>query len=487
MRFCSFVICLSLLLGTMGCRTTGSQGGLDTGPNSPSFQKKLAQAQRGNATAEYAIGKYYSAGRNGEQDRVEAIKWLHKAAEKNNSKAQTDLGLLYLRGGGTNTDLPGAVHLFERAASLGNIDAKAFLVGLSYMQVPFLTNQYTDPVKLLRGYAAQGSPMAQGWLGALYHQGHGVPKDDARSVQWFRKAAKQGMVFAQASLGNAYFNGEGVNTNYAEAFQWFRNAAELGQPNAQQALGLCYQEGKGVRRDPVEAVKWFRKAAEQGDEEALISLGLAYRDGTGTSQDLVQAYQCLDQAAAIGNPKAVSGREELVRTMTPGQLAQAGVAPRRYLTKFDRKIIDAHEQRYAMSCIPSSVEMVLKLLGRVPASYYEQQDAWKNKADGSFHNFDGKTIEGVTFYQKFTQAHGTQFPLEELFAAIDSELEAGRYVIIGLPAGGDTHDWVIYDEDAKGEFLAVSKGGAPTIENNHVRKTITDMKGTDIGVYKLKP
>ncbi len=60
-------------------------------------------------------------------------------------------------------------------------------------------------------------------------------------------------------------------------------------------------------------------------------------------------------------------------------------------------------------------------------------------------------------------------------------------VIIGLPAAGDTHDWVIYDEDAKGEFLAVSKGGTRTIENNHVRKTITDMQGTDIGVYELKP
>ena len=136
-----------------------------------------------------------------------------------------------------------------------------------------------------------------------------------------------------------------------------------------------------------------------------------------------------------------------------------------------------------MSCIPSAVEMVLKLMGRVPGSYYDQQDLWRDKADGSFHNFDGTTIAGITFHQRFTQAHGDQFPLADLFTAIDRELRAGRFVIIGLPGGDGTHDWVIYDEDTTGDFLAVSKGGPQTLENDHVRKTITDMKGTDIGTY----
>jgi uncharacterized protein len=487
MRFCSLAICLALLAATASCRSTGGEEGLETGPNSPTFKRKLAQAETGDAEAEYAIGKYYSAGRNGEPDRVEAVKWYRKAAEQNHTKAQVALGALYLHGRGTSMDLPGAIQMFERAASQGNIDAQAFLVGLACFQVPFVTNQYANPVELLRGYAAKGSPVAQGWLGGIYHEGRGVPQDDAQAVQWFRGAAKQGNVSAAAFLGNVYLTGEGVKKNYTKAVRWSRRAAKAGEPVAERTLGHCYQEGKGVQRDPVEAVKWFRNAAEQGDGDALVSLGLAYRDGLGAGRDLVLAYQWMDRAAVLGNPKAISGREDLLRMMTANQLTQAGVAPRRYLTKFDRKIVDAHDQRYMMSCIPSSVEMVLKLLGRVPASYYEQQDAWKNKADGSFHEFDGKTIEGVTFYQKFTQAHGDQFPLAELFKAIDLELGAGRYVIVGLPFGDDTHDWVIYDEDAKGEFLAVSKGGQWTMENNHVWKTITDMKGTDIGVYKLKP
>jgi len=60
-------------------------------------------------------------------------------------------------------------------------------------------------------------------------------------------------------------------------------------------------------------------------------------------------------------------------------------------------------------------------------------------------------------------------------------------VIVGLACPGGTHDWVIYDADAEGDFLAISKGGERTIEDNHVRRTITQMQGTDIGTYEIKP
>jgi hypothetical protein len=156
------------------------------------------------------------------------------------------------------------------------------------------------------------------------------------------------------------------------------------------------------------------------------------------------------------------------------------------LTKFDRKIVDAHEQRFGMSCIPMSIEMVLKLLGRVPADYYELQNPWKEKADGNFRNFDGKTIKGLTFHQKFDLERNDQFPLTKLFETIDRELKAGRFVIVSLTSGSGWHMYVIYDEDADGDFLAVSKIGAKTIEAQHVKKIISKMKGTDIMAYEVE-
>jgi hypothetical protein len=156
-------------------------------------------------------------------------------------------------------------------------------------------------------------------------------------------------------------------------------------------------------------------------------------------------------------------------------------------TKFDRRIIDAHEQRYFLSCVPSSVEMVLKLTGRVPQSYYELQDAWKNKADGCFDTFDEKTFAGVTFHRQFCMARDSEFPLARLFETIDRELKAGRFVIVGLASGRGSHNWVIYDEGVDGEFLAVSKGGRWTFQHSHVKEAITQMQGTEIGTYDLKP
>ena len=76
----------------------------------------------------------------------------------------------------------------------------------------------------------------------------------------------------------------------------------------------------------------------------------------------------------------------------PADTAAGAITPPGY----DRLKIDRHRQIYDAYCIPSSVEMVLKLIDRVPQDYFELQEAWKNKTDGSFANFDNRTIAGVT-------------------------------------------------------------------------------------------
>lgn len=148
------------------------------------------------------------------------------------------------------------------------------------------------------------------------------------------------------------------------------------------------------------------------------------------------------------------------------------------LTQFDRRIIDAHEQGFPMSCIPSSVEMLLKLLGRVPNSYRELQMAWQNKSDGCWRDFNGKTFAGVTF--KYRNDYST----DQLFEAIDRELHAGRFVVVGLRNSGGWHSWVIYDKDTSGEFLAVSKDRGRTIEERQVKESIRRSGGSDLGTYE---
>jgi hypothetical protein len=169
-----------------------------------------------------------------------------------------------------------------------------------------------------------------------------------------------------------------------------------------------------------------------------------------------------------------------------GQESNKTATAKTCLTKFNRQIVDEHKQLYSMSCIPMSIELVLKLLERVPASYSKLQDPWKDKADGNFRDFDSKTIEGVTLRQQFDLPRNAQFPLGKLYETIDHELKAGRFVIVSLTSGSGWHMYVIYDEDGDGDFLAVSKIGNRTIEAKHIKETIRKMQGTDIMTYELK-
>jgi hypothetical protein len=152
---------------------------------------------------------------------------------------------------------------------------------------------------------------------------------------------------------------------------------------------------------------------------------------------------------------------------------------------FDRGIVDAHRQLYGFSCIPSSVEIVLKLTRRVPLTFHGLQHEWRDKTDGCFDHFDGRTIAGVTFHRKYAMTRCAMFPFKGLFAAVDAELAEGRPVIVGLE--NDNHDgyhnWVIVEKLPDGEYRAWSKAWFQTIELTDVKRRIIEMGGTDIGTY----
>ena len=163
----------------------------------------------------------------------------------------------------------------------------------------------------------------------------------------------------------------------------------------------------------------------------------------------------------------------------------AGVHPVRQPR--DIEAVKGHLAVDEYSWIPMSVEFVLKLLERVPLDYYEMQHNWHNRMDGTFEPFDGKTIEGVKFRRQFGFPRDENFPLNQLFGAIESELEHGRYVIISLPVSDASfHMWVVHSRLPSGEFLAVSKQlGARTITTSGVQSMVRRIHGTDILTYEL--
>jgi len=159
--------------------------------------------------------------------------------------------------------------------------------------------------------------------------------------------------------------------------------------------------------------------------------------------------------------------------------------PKSPVAGYDPRTVDAHRQKYDYCDIPTSIELVLKLAGREPSDFFELQEAWKKKTDGNFIDFDGRTIAGVTFHQRFDDPRGNEFPTEELFKTIDAELEHDRYVIISVYAGTSYHMFVIVGRTSTGDYHAVSctEAGPATVTN--VKARVREMKGTDILTYTI--
>jgi TPR repeat protein len=151
-----------------------------------------------------------------------------------------------------------------------------------------------------RKAADQGHARAQYNLGVIYAYGQGVVKDDAQAIAWFRKAAERGYALAQYNLGVMYEHGRGVAKDDAQAVAWYRKAADQGDADAQNNLGLMYANGRSVAKDDAQAVAWYRKAADQGDADAQYNLGLNYNKGEGVAKDEAQAVSWYRKAADQG-------------------------------------------------------------------------------------------------------------------------------------------------------------------------------------------
>jgi hypothetical protein len=154
---------------------------------------------------------------------------------------------------------------------------------------------FAEGIAELKAKAEKGDADSQFLLGGAYFSGEGVTKDDAKAVEWYRKAAEQGNADAQGTLGALYFTGNGVPKDSVEAVKWFRLAADQGHAWGQYNLGNMHNQGRSVTKDLEKAVKWYRLAADQGHPKAQFDLATCYEYGNGTAIDHFKAKQLYDK------------------------------------------------------------------------------------------------------------------------------------------------------------------------------------------------
>ena len=117
---------------------------------------------------------------------------------------------------------------------------------------------YPQAYKLLLGLAEQEHAEAQFDIGYLYDFGLGVPKDQKKSLEWYRRSAKNGSPRSLAYLGSAYSLGKGdFPKDRVQAKKLYLLAAEQGHARAQSFLGGLYFSGNGIPKNKVQAYKWW--------------------------------------------------------------------------------------------------------------------------------------------------------------------------------------------------------------------------------------
>ena len=90
------------------------------------LEQNMKLVDSGNPYATFMVGHYYFNGEKGlQQDKVEGLKWYHRAVEAGSATAAHIIGNCYDRGDGVEQDIDKALEYYQKSADLGYITSFA--------------------------------------------------------------------------------------------------------------------------------------------------------------------------------------------------------------------------------------------------------------------------------------------------------------------------------------------------------------------------
>ena len=325
-----------LLRNSDDFRTKRMVGQLYAKKNSKFYNKEEAKkcfdgiidaADRGNSQAQYQLGIMYARGQGVENNPEKALYWYRKAAEQNNADALSTLGNIYKNGQlGVTKNTAEAFDFYLKAANLGHADAMSTL---AYMYKDVSRDMHESAqwrVKSIKhgndgvlsgmyslfSQASNGDTEALAALIELGNDGYDEAqdylgriydkkRDYKEAAKWYIKAYRLGYLNVLSSIERLYEMG------VPETIEVFKDYAYDGNGRAQALLGWAYAQGFGVKKDYNEALKWLRKSSEQGNETGHYLLGRMYYNGLGVKQDYAEAAHLIGRAAFGDGPFSTGG------------------------------------------------------------------------------------------------------------------------------------------------------------------------------------
>lgn len=195
----------------------------------------------------------------------------------------------------------------------------------------YKSGDYARALKLFRKASDDGNIVADWYLGHMYSQGVGVPRDDAMAYSYYTRVAdhydpeetdpNRLKITVDAMVRLADYERTGaVNAGIqpdpkAAAQSYLKIATTYGHPAAQYALGVMSIKGEGVKKNPSQGLKWLMASARKRYAPAEAYLGDLYWSGQIVNADRTRAvmwYILAQQSARPeDNPEIFSRAQQL--------------------------------------------------------------------------------------------------------------------------------------------------------------------------------
>ncbi|KAK8837097.1 hypothetical protein M9Y10_037150 [Tritrichomonas musculus] len=253
-------------------------------------------ANQNYSKAQLNLGNIYLNGDVISRDIDKAIHYYSLAANQNNSSAQFNLGVIYSNGDGVSRDIDKTIHYYSLAANQNHSKAQ-FNLGVIYSNGDGVSRDIDKAIHYYSLAANQNHSDAQFNLGVIYDEGDGVSRDIDKAIHYYSLAANQNHSDAQFNLGVIYDKGDGVSRDIDKAIHYYSLAANQNDSHAQFNLGVIYSNGDGVSRDIDKAIHYYSLAANQNHSHAQFNLGVIYSNGDGVSRDIDKAIHYYSLAA----------------------------------------------------------------------------------------------------------------------------------------------------------------------------------------------
>lgn len=183
----------------------------------------------------------------------------------------------------------------------------------------YKSGNYERAVKLFRNSSEEGNIVADWYLGHMYSQGIGVPRNDAKAYSYYTRVAEhydpdEGdpnrlRITVDAMVRLADYQRRGaVNAGIqpdprAAAQSYLKIATAYGHPAAQYALGVMTIRGEGVKKNPGQGLKWLMAAARKRYAPAEAYLGELYWEGKIVRADRTRALMWYILARQSARPE----------------------------------------------------------------------------------------------------------------------------------------------------------------------------------------